>query len=312
MKRLLPRISSQFSTRHLAFAALCVLIAAMFWPVLEALAALALHDERYSHILVVPAICGSLVYLNRRRIFADPAWAAPAAIPLMAASMLAAFARQNSLPAAVLMLVVACAAAFALCYGVRAFRLAIFPLALLMMAVPPPEAVLAHATRTLQIGSAELTHTMFNLLGVPVFREGFEFTLLGVQIEIAEECSGIRSSTALVITTLIAGYVFLRSAWTRTILVLIAAPALILKNAVRIVTLSYLAAYVDPSFLHGDLHHRFGSVFALVALAIVGPAILLLQRIERRVPPANNGHRGGAVSTAGAPAVVSSPVDLCK
>ena len=75
----------------------------------------------------------------------------------------------------------------------------------------------------------------------------------GLKIEIAEQCSGIRSSIAMVITFLVVANVALRSNLNRAILVLLTVPVAIFKNAVRIVTLSMLAIYLDPGFLAGDL-----------------------------------------------------------
>jgi hypothetical protein len=57
-----------------------------------------------------------------------------------------------------------------------------------------------------------MTYARFKLFGVPVFRQGFRFSLPGVEIEIAKECSGIRSSVALYNTGLLIGHVFLPSA----------------------------------------------------------------------------------------------------
>ena len=51
-------------------------------------------------------------------------------------------------------------------------------------------------------------------------------------------------------------------------------------NGIRIVTLSTLAIYADPSFLTGKLHNEGGFVFFLLALAILAPVLWLLQRSE--------------------------------
>jgi exosortase/archaeosortase family protein len=59
---------------------------------------------------------------------------------------------------------------------------------------------------------------------------------------------------------------------------------MILKNGIRIVTLSLLAVYVDPSFLFGKLHHDGGIVFFLLGLLLLLPVLLLLQRGESRAP----------------------------
>ena len=91
--------------------------------------------------------------------------------------------------------------------------------------------------------------------------------LPGLTIEVAKECSGINSSVALLITMLLVACETLRTTSRRVILVLFAIPLSLVKNAVRIVTLTLLALYVDPSFLTGRLHHQGGFLFYLIALA---------------------------------------------
>jgi exosortase/archaeosortase family protein len=55
---------------------------------------------------------------------------------------------------------------------------------------------------------------------------------------------------------------------------------MIVKNGIRIATLTILAQYVDSGFLYGRLHHEGGVVFFLIGLALLLPVFLLLQRGE--------------------------------
>ena len=73
----------------------------------------------------------------------------------------------------------------------------------------------------------------------------------------------------------------LHSNWRRIALILIVIPLSIVKNAIRIVTLTMLATHVDPSFLTGRLHHEGGFVFYLISLALVYPIWKLLQKTEK-------------------------------
>ena len=57
-------------------------------------------------------------------------------------------------------------------------------------------------------------------------------------------------------------------------------PLAVVKNGIRITTLTLLSVYVDPGFLTGRLHHEGGFVFFFLALAILAPVLLLLQRSE--------------------------------
>jgi exosortase/archaeosortase family protein len=115
-------------------------------------------------------------------------------------------------------------------------------------------------------------------------------------IEIADECSGIRSSLGLLLTSLVAGHVELKRSWTRVILALAVFPIALLKNAVRIVMLTLLSMHVDPSFLTGRLHHEGGALFFLLGLGMMVLLFLLLQRLETgrsaRVSPALNASAG--------------------
>ena len=132
----------------------------------------------------------------------------------------------------------------------------------------------------LQLGSAEVTSWIFYLTRTPVFRDGFTFSVPGATIEIARECSGIRSTMGLLITCLIAGYLMLRTVSGRLALLIAAVPVLALKNGIRIATLTELAIYVDPSFLFGRLHNDGGFVFFAIGLGILLPILLWLQRSE--------------------------------
>lgn len=272
--------------RHLIFASLLALTLAVFLEPASALVRLSFQSDYYSHIVLVPLMSAGLIYWKRRTVFSqvgtDVRWgglllaAGVGFFPLAHAPV----GPEESLALTVLSLVTFWMAGFALCYGREAFRMSAFPLLFLLLMVPLPGPVLDKAVHLLQQGSAEVAYGVFRLTGVPVFREGFVFSLPGVTIEVAKECSGIRSSLALFITSLLAGYLFLRSGWNRVVLGAAVLPVLIVKNGLRIVTLTLLAVYVDRSFLSGSLHRYGGMVFFALALALLGPLLLYLQRSE--------------------------------
>lgn len=256
---------------------------------ISALTNFALHDERYSLILVIPFISGFVIWLRRKPIFASCRFCPSVGIPVLltGATLLLSMNLQPLLisPAAVLRvaafaIVLVWTALFVLCYGLEALSHATFPFLFLLLMVPIPMSLMDNATVFLQKGSAEVTYRLFKLLGIPVFRNGFTFTLPGIEIQVAEECSGIRSGLSLLITSILAGHLFLRSKWNQLWFVLFTVPVVIFKNAVRIVTLSSLAVYVDRSFLFGNLHHRGGLPFSLIAVAILAAALFILRKSE--------------------------------
>jgi exosortase len=178
------------------------------------------------------------------------------------------------------------AGAFALFFGARAFRIACFPLFFLLFMVPIPEPALSKIIYFLQAGSSEMVEVFFRLAGLPYLRQGFVFQLPGVAIRVAEECSGIRSSLALLITTVLASHFFLRANWKRLLLCAVVVPIVIFKNGLRIATLSILAIYVNPGFLYGRLHHQGGFVFFIIALLPMALVLRLLQKGENPRPVA--------------------------
>ena len=176
----------------------------------------------------------------------------------------------------------ACIAAFALCYGPNPCRQSPFPLALLLAAAPLPQSWLDRSTWFLQQGSALATGWLFSLANVPFVRRDMIFALPKLDIEIARECSGIRSSLVLLVCGLVLGYLFLKSPWARTVIGVAVIPITIAKNGFRIFTLSLLGMYVDPSFLSGRLHRNGGALFFVVAFIALLGLIRLLRRLERR------------------------------
>jgi len=147
--------------------------------------------------------------------------------------------------------------------------------------VPLPDVILDRAIHGLQEGSTEIAYLIFQAVGTPVLRHGFLLSVPGVTIEVAKECSSIRSSTALFITCLLAAHLYLRTTWKMFLLVLLSFPLSVIKNGVRIATLTLLSIYIDPGFLTGRLHREGGFVFFFMALLLLWPVFLWLEKSDK-------------------------------
>jgi exosortase len=272
-------------------AAFVVASLAICWPAISALTVFSFHHEFSSHVLLIPVLSLYLLYMERRVVFREvrSSLALGSALILTGAALYWSAMVHASLqspaeflPGSTLAMVVIWTGGFLICYGFRAWRAAAFPLLFLLLMVPLPEQVLARTIYFLQEGSTSLSFFLFKLVGTPAFRQGFLISVPGQTIEVAKECSGIRSSIALFITCLLAAHLFLRTPWKILLFVVLVLPVSIVKNAIRIVTLTLLSIHVDPGFLRGNLHHDGGFVFFLLALAILFPVLLLLQKSEQR------------------------------
>src|SRR3989441_2754598 len=276
-------------TRGPCFAFVIGLTLATFSAPLSMLIRFSFQQEHYSHIILIPLVSGSLFFLERKRIFSnvETRWGVGCGL-LFVGGLLYWLGQRHStsasendqLSAAIFSVVVIWVGGFVLCYGLRAFRVGLFPALFLFLMSPIPDFFLNRAIFWLQTWSAEASYALFQFVGVPVLRTGFIFSLPGVTIEVAKECSGIRSSLVLVILSLLAGHLFLRSSWTKAAFTVATVPLLVVKNGIRIVTLTLLSIHVDPSFLTGSLHHQGGILFFLLALVILAPVLWLLQRAE--------------------------------
>jgi exosortase len=159
----------------------------------------------------------------------------------------------------------------------------LFPLCFLYWLVPIPESTLNQIIALWQHGSAISASWLFSAVGIPVTQNGIMISIPGLNLEVAQECSSLRSSLMLIVTSMVLAHLFLRSFWRQATVVLAAIPLSIGKNGVRIFTIAMLGTRVDPGFLHGDLHRHGGIIFFLMALFAVLLLLWLLNRNESRV-----------------------------
>lgn len=251
------------------------------------------NDNRHTHIILVPIICLGLIYLKRKSIFRNPQYGIWPSLPLLTLAVSSyglaktwpeSLGEYGDLTLATAAIALTWIAGFVLFYGLRSAKAAVFPLTFLLLAIPIPSGIVAAAEVALQNASAEVTYILFNLLSIPVFREGLVFSLPGLTIEVAQECSGIRSTISLLIAALLLGHCFLRANWRRAVCVILAVPIAIFKNAVRITTLSWLGAYVSKDYLHGDLHHNGGPLFSMLSLALLMAVMWVLRKGDEDEP----------------------------
>jgi len=277
---------------HIRALTLWLFTVVVFWHPLVGLAKLSFQDENSSHVLLIPLVSGILLFLRRKKIFADAAFTPalggpPLLIALVLryglAGALGTLNNTDSLAVFTSLIVLSWIAVFLLCYGAAPLKAAVFPLFYLVLMVPLPVAALQDLISLLQKGSADTCNVLFRLLGVPVLRHGFQFSLPTIDIEVARQCSGIHSGLSLIIVGLLAGHLVLPGTWRKVFFASCILPIAIFKNAVRIVTISWFGIYVDRGFLYGRLHREGGLPFSLVALALIAIVLWLLRRPWPRI-----------------------------
>lgn len=269
-----------------------------FGGVLVDLAQLALANELHSHTLLIPFISLYLVWINRGGFRSqDDAAFKSSALPAVSVGVIGLCAAGAALVAGPVMSgwsevdVLALAVFGYVCLvlagvfgllGAALFKRLLFPLLFLFLMVPLPFVVSDAVEVFFQHTTADVVGWMFQLSGTPVFRHDMTFQLPGLALEVAPQCSGIRSSLVLFITGLLAGHLFLKRTVNRWVMALVFVPLGILRNAFRILTLAMLTIYVDPEIIHGPLHHRGGPIFFVLSLIPFLFVLLLLRKTESK------------------------------
>ena len=258
------------------------------WRPLVGTFMLALQNDAYTHILLILPISAVLIFQEWHSL--RPMVASnvrTGSVMLAMAVLVAGFVRGWSslssdvrLSPGMLALVICWIGAFVLCFGSRVSRSVLFPLCFLFGLVPLPQLVLNEIVHLLQQGSAWSAYVLFTAAGVPVAQDGVRLAIPGLTVEVAQECSSIRSSSMLLVTTMVLAQLLLRSPWRKALVIGVAVPLSVAKNGLRIFTIAMLGTRVDPGFLTGKLHHNGGIVFFAIALAAVFGLIWILRRAE--------------------------------
>jgi exosortase C (VPDSG-CTERM-specific) len=277
--------------------ALAATVLVFSWPLVQ-LGRFALSHDLYSHVILVPLISAYFVWINRATLQLSGRLAVAAALPwligaiaLLAWSGIGAFYEQyfGSADAVAIItgaFVCVIAGITTLFFG-RAIKTVFFPLAFLIFLVPMPEAMTDYIESLLQYGSAAVAYIMFSAVGATVYHEGLLFHLPGISLEVAPECSGIHSTLALLITSIVAGQLFLRSAWARTTLAVAIIPLALLRNGFRVFTLGELCVHIGPHMIDSPIHHKGGPLFfalSLIPFAFLLRALVKAERTHRTSP----------------------------
>lgn len=274
----------------MGFVIFAVFLVVVFSKPLFSLAVYAAGQQLHSHILLIPFVSAYLIYIRRQTLPRDytvsVGWAM---VPLLAGaiSVVAALtpgvfgqplSQNDYLTLMALSFVCFFAAGGFFFLGRKWMAAAAFPFAFLIFMVPMPDRVADFLETASKLASADAASMFFNISGTPVLRDGAFFHLPNITIEVAQECSGIRSSLVLFITSLLAANLFLKTPWRRIVLVAAVIPLGILRNGLRIVFIGLLCVHFGPDMINSIFHKRGGPPFFVLSLI---PLFLLLWWLRR-------------------------------
>lgn len=244
-------------------------------------------DENYSHGFLIPIISGYAIWTERERIFStplEPRLLPGAALMLIAVLMLLAGILGAELYITRLSLVVSLAGLAVYFGGWTWLRQLLFPIGLLLLALPIPNILFNQIAFPLQLIASDYATRVIKLLGIPALREGNVIELARMKLQVVEACSGIRSLVSL--TSLAVVYVYFTETrwWRRIALVVAVVPIAIVANALRVAGTGVMAHYRGAQAAEGFLHSFSGLMVFLVAVLLLIGVAQLLTLIERFGP----------------------------
>jgi exosortase C (VPDSG-CTERM-specific) len=277
------------------FGALTAAVTLAFASPIKEWVQLGLRSELHSCTLIVPFLCVFLGWRSRNALPAKCS-SAPALGAMLIAAGLVALASvrwiepkqiPDSTEALFLRITALVCFINGLAFqvlGMQVMRTLAFPAAFLIFMIPLPLVAVNGLEIFFQHTSAVAASWLFKLSGTTVYCDGLHFKLPGmVELVVAQECSGIRSSYALFLTSLLAGHLLLRSMTNRLLLAVFVVPLGIVRNAFRVVTLGLLASKYDRGVLDSPLHHQGGPVFFALSLLPFFAVVLWMNRRERKL-----------------------------
>ena len=239
-------------------------------------------DSSYGIVLAVVALA---VIWRRRHAFAeasDPHAPARAGAAGLLAGLLLYLAGQlgADLFLTRISFIVVVAGAVSCVSGARALRTIAAPLFFLLLAIPLPTLVVNAITLPLQLVASRIGEATLTAAGVSVFRDGNLLELPSTTLEVAEACSGLRSTISLAaIAALLA---WAGPSWPRRALMLVASvPVAIVMNGLRIAVTGLACETWGPRAATGGWH-TFGGWATFVVSVFM---LMQLQRLLARRSP---------------------------
>jgi len=237
--------------------------------------------EEYSHGFLIPLISAYLLW-RRRAQFAQltfrHSWAGVALACFgLALYFIGSLASITTVDAYALVIVIAgCALAV---LGWEAFKVALVPIALLLLMNPIPAFFYNSLSLQLQLLSSQLGVAIMRLFGVSVFLEGNVIDLGTYKLQVAEACSGLRYLFPLMTLGVIIAYLFKGKLWMRWCLFLSTIPITVFMNSLRIGIIGILVDNFGIAQAEGFLHLFEGWVIFMMCFALLLTEAWVLLRL---------------------------------
>lgn len=229
----------------------------------------------WQHGFLIPIYCLYLVNSRKQELMAAPAKGSIWGLGLLLLAIyvyVECIKRKFGYPQSVSM-VMLIASLVLLLGGWRPFKLTLFPIGFLLLALPPPDRLYREITQPLQQGAALIAGKVLNAFpGADIEQSGINIAYFmsdgtSGSFTIAGACSGMRSLMAFVALGLGAAYFTPRPLWHRITMAAVVIPVALFCNILRVLITGGFQMYGNKDWATGTPHMILG--LALFALGMV-------------------------------------------
>jgi len=256
-----------------------------------ALTSAAWSDPLYSHGWIVPVFALALMWMRFEPFKPVPAterWIGLAVLAFgLLIRLLGVYLSSN--PVDRLSFVVALLGLYMLIGGWHVIRWAGPALGFLVFMFPLPSILEHNVLWRLQSLASTCSTVVLQTLGIPAFQQGNVINIFGMELLVADACSGLRMTTIFLALAVAMVFLIERPWWDKFTILLSAIPIALVVNIIRVTVTGLIYYWVgDESMLAKKIAHDWAGLFMMpLALGILW---LELQILERVTIPVDTAH----------------------
>ena len=251
-------------------ALVAAILIAMYWEVGQVFVERWLANSTFYHCMLVPPLAAWLLWRRKDELTCSEGKPSAWGFVLLVMGLLLylASARTGVRMAAGMAFPVIVAGIVGAVYGRRVLRIAALPLGLLIFAIPFPQHVIGMVAMPMQQVSAVMTGKVAPLLGLQVVQHGINLDLHGFVFVVADECSGMHSLVALLLTGVVLIELSDLRSYRKVAAIAVIPPIVLLANVVRLTVVLLIAEYFGPEMALGAVVHGFSDIIVYFTAVI--------------------------------------------
>ncbi len=237
-----------------------------------------MQSEYYGHGPLIPLISAYLIYSRREELRrADNGhnwWGLFLLVPGMAMFLAAVYLDVNFAQGFAMIAILG--GLIILLWGWGRAKVLLFPVSFLIFMVPTGRLLVTQFSGPLQDGGAAVAAKAVSLIGMPVERMGTTIKIPDYTFEVAQACSGLKSTIAMSALAALFAYLVAGPVWKRVLLFVSGAPVALLANSIRITFTLVLGRAFGTAAAEGFFHTLSGLlVFVIGLIGLFGMARIL-------------------------------------